>query len=182
MKSTGIIRHIDDLGRIVIPKEIRRTLRIYENDSLELFIDNGNVVFRKFSPLHNALETNAGRICRAIANESKCKNVVICDMDKVIGLSDAKLPLYGGTITDKLRTLMKGQEIYTPSNDEKIHPMESFNQYTINVVAPIAHDGVCYGAIVLMNDITSADETSSDSLDIALVKVMAEFLSSQVDI
>lgn len=50
MKSTGIVRRIDDLGRVVIPKEIRRTLNIREGDPLELFLDGGKVCFQKYIP------------------------------------------------------------------------------------------------------------------------------------
>ena len=52
MKATGIVRRIDDLGRVVIPKEIRRTLRIREGDPLEIFTDrDGEVIFKKYSPM-----------------------------------------------------------------------------------------------------------------------------------
>ena len=51
MRATGIIRRIDDLGRVVIPKEVRRQLRIREGDPLELFIENNSVVFQKYSPM-----------------------------------------------------------------------------------------------------------------------------------
>jgi AbrB family looped-hinge helix DNA binding protein len=51
MKATGIVRRIDDLGRVVIPKEIRRQMRIREGDPLEIFTENGYVCFRKYSPI-----------------------------------------------------------------------------------------------------------------------------------
>ena len=54
MKATGIVRRIDDLGRVVIPKEIRRTLRLREGDPLEIFTDReGGVILKKYSPLGN---------------------------------------------------------------------------------------------------------------------------------
>lgn len=73
MKATGIVRRIDDLGRVVIPKEIRRTLRIREGDPLEIFTEkDGEVIFKKYSPMGelgefatqicNSLGRNTGRI------------------------------------------------------------------------------------------------------------------------
>lgn len=57
MKSTGIIRRIDDLGRIVIPREIRRTMHIHEGDPLEIFTDDGAVLLRKYNPVITVLDT-----------------------------------------------------------------------------------------------------------------------------
>ena len=70
MKATGIVRRVDDLGRIVIPKEIRRTLRIREGDPLEIYTEkDGGVIFRKYSPMGDLLDF-AGQICESIAANS----------------------------------------------------------------------------------------------------------------
>lgn len=56
MKQTGIVRRIDDLGRVVIPKEIRRSLKIYEGDPMEIFVENGGVLFKKYEVIEGATE------------------------------------------------------------------------------------------------------------------------------
>ena len=66
MKATGIVRRIDDLGRVVIPKEIRRTMRIREGDPLEIFVSNeGEVIFKKYSPI-SELGSIAAQYCEVL--------------------------------------------------------------------------------------------------------------------
>ena len=83
MKATGIVRRIDDLGRVVIPKEIRRTMRIREGDPLEIFTDNdGEVIFKKYSPM-GELSQFAGDLAEVLCNTAGVP-VVVCDRDHVI--------------------------------------------------------------------------------------------------
>ena len=88
MKATGIVRRVDDLGRIVIPKEIRRTLRIREGDPLEIYTEkDGGVIFRKYSPMGD-LQPFAAQICEAIgANTGRI--AAVSDRDAIIALSGA---------------------------------------------------------------------------------------------
>ena len=85
MKATGIVRRIDDLGRIVIPKEIRRTLRLHEGDPMELYLENDGVLFKKYSPM-SSLGEQAAIVCRSLATVLRF-SVVICDMEEVLALS-----------------------------------------------------------------------------------------------
>lgn len=71
MKATGIVRRIDDLGRVVIPKEIRRTMRIREGDPLEIFVSNeGEVIFKKYSPI-SELGSIAGAVLRGTVPDGR---------------------------------------------------------------------------------------------------------------
>ena len=88
MKSTGITRRIDDLGRIVIPKEIRKNLKIKENEVLEIFINNDEIILKKFSPF-NDLEKVLSDYIKVI-NDMTGNDVIITDRDKVI-LSSKRL-------------------------------------------------------------------------------------------
>ena len=86
MKATGIVRRIDDLGRVVIPKEIRRTLRIREGDALEIFTDaQGGVIFKKYSPV-GEMSTFAGQYAEVL-NKVTNRPVVMCDRDHVIAVA-----------------------------------------------------------------------------------------------
>ena len=88
MKATGIVRRIDDLGRIVIPKEIRRTLRIKEGDPLEIFTDRqGEVIFKKYSPI-SELQSFAAEYAETLQRTSSMP-VFICDRDEIIAVSGA---------------------------------------------------------------------------------------------
>ena len=83
MKATGIVRRIDDLGRVVIPKEIRRTLRIREGDPLEIYTEkDGEVIFKKYSPMGDLTEF-AGRICESLHKNTGFP-AALCDRDTVI--------------------------------------------------------------------------------------------------
>lgn len=86
MKATGIVRRIDDLGRIVIPKEIRRTMRIKEGDPLEIFVDReGEVILKKYSPI-SALSDFAKEYADSLS-ETLGTTVLICDRDIIIAVS-----------------------------------------------------------------------------------------------
>lgn len=92
MKATGIVRRIDDLGRVVIPKEIRRTLKIREGDSLEIFLEKDCVCFQKYSAL-GSLSDKTLRIALAMAKNSGLRPIAIYDRNtKLRGLED--FPLY----------------------------------------------------------------------------------------
>ena len=83
MKATGIVRRIDDLGRVVIPKEIRRTQRIREGDPLEIFISaDGEVSFKKYSPI-GGLSTMAAQ-CADVLSKNIGMTVLICDREQII--------------------------------------------------------------------------------------------------
>ena len=88
MKATGIVRRIDDLGRVVIPKEIRRTLRIREGDPLEIYTEkDGGVIFRKYSPMGD-LQDFAAQICESIGKNTG-RIAAVADRDSIIALSGA---------------------------------------------------------------------------------------------
>ena len=93
MKATGIVRRIDDLGRVVIPKEIRRTMRIREGDPLEIYTDrDGEVIFKKYSPM-GELGTFAGELAEALSRTAGL-SCAICDRDAVIAAAGGKKPIY----------------------------------------------------------------------------------------
>ena len=99
MKATGIVRRIDDLGRVVIPKEIRRTMRIREGDPLEIYTDkDGGVIFRKYS-LMGALADFAGQLCETL-NRTCGRVTVICDREP----GEPALPLCAGQDRPALST------------------------------------------------------------------------------
>ena len=86
MKATGIVRRVDSLGRVVIPKEIRHTLRIREGTALEIYTDkDGGVTFRKYSPLGD-LQELAGQVCEAIHRNTGCI-AAVCDTDTIVAVS-----------------------------------------------------------------------------------------------
>ena len=112
MKATGIVRRIDDLGRVVIPKEIRRTMRIREGDPLEIYTDrDGEVIFKKYSPM-GELGTFVGELAEALSRTAGL-SVAICDRDAVIAAAGgAKKDIFEKSISSDLENLMEQRHIY----------------------------------------------------------------------
>ena len=113
MKATGVVRRIDDLGRIVIPKEIRRTLRIKEGDPIEIFTDKeGEVILKKYSPIGELSEFATG-YAETLA---KTTGHIACitDKDSVIAVSGgSKKEFLEKAISPELEKLIENKEVYT---------------------------------------------------------------------
>ena len=112
MKATGIVRRIDDLGRVVIPKEIRRTMRIREGDPLEIYTDrDGEVIFKKYSPIG---ELNAFAAQYADTLHKTCElDVIICDRDAVIAAAGVPRRDYADKqLSEELEKIIEGRSMY----------------------------------------------------------------------
>lgn len=151
MKATGIVRRIDDLGRVVIPKEIRRTLRIREGDPLEIYTDkDGEVIFKKYS-LMGDLQDVAGQICETIYKTTGCPTV-ITDRDTVIAVAGApKRELGERRISTPLESIMEGRQLYQYREGETEIPVteDGASKVTIALAAPILTEGDVMGCVVL---------------------------------
>ena len=118
MKATGIVRRIDDLGRVVIPKEIRRTLRIRESDPLEIFTDReGEIILKKYSPL-GAMGTFAKQYTESLAQVSGYI-AIIMDRDQVIAVSGGMKNSLGKSVSKELEKLVDNREIVIAAKGEK---------------------------------------------------------------
>ena len=112
MKATGIVRRIDDLGRVVIPKEIRRTMRIREGDPLEIYTEkDGEVIFKKYSPV-GELADFAAQICDSL-HRSTDAVAAVCDRDSVIAVAGGgKRELLSKPISPELERVMESRRFY----------------------------------------------------------------------
>lgn len=177
MKATGIVRRIDDLGRVVIPKEIRRTLRIREGDPLEIFTGNdGEVVFKKYSPM-GEMAAFVSDFALALSKETELA-VIICDRDRCIAVGGAsKRDLIEKSITEQLEKITEQRKVYTNENGEEIYAIEGCER-KICVATPIISAGDITGSIVLLEN--NGISIFSDA-DIKLVSVATHFLSSRTE-
>ena len=146
MKATGVVRRIDDLGRIVIPKEIRRTLHIKEGDPLEIFTDKeGEVILKKYSPIGELSEFATGYA----ETLSKTTGHIACitDKDSVIAVSGgSKKEFLEQSLSPELEKIMENKEIYTSKeNNELAVPITQNDnkerRYNSQVIYPIISDG-----------------------------------------
>ena len=179
MKATGIVRRVDDLGRIVIPKEIRRTLRIREGDPLEIYTEkDGGVIFRKYSPMGD-LQDFAAQICESIgANTGRI--AAVADRDSIIALSGApKRELIDKPNSQELDKLMEQRKNYRYQPGESlIKATEGSDKYHLGVAAPILSQGDLMGCVMLL---LGEDRASMQEHDLKLAQTVAGFLGKQME-
>ena len=177
MKATGIVRRIDDLGRVVIPKEIRRTMRIREGDPLEIYTDtSGEVIFKKYSPI-GELSLSAMQYADAVAASSDL-SIVICDRDHCVAAAGiSKKEVIERRVTPELEEIMESRKIAVFNAQEDRFALEGVNK-KICVAAPIIAAGDICGAVVLLasDKIEEANET-----DIKIATIAASFLAKQME-
>ncbi len=178
MKATGIVRRIDDLGRVVIPKEIRRTMRIRDGDPLEIYTEkDGEVIFKKYSPM-GELSSFAGQMCETLSKSTGLP-VVITDRDTVIAVwGVSKRELFGKVITPELEGIMEGRQIYRRAAGERaVEPAEGAEKYAVTVAAPILAEGDVMGCVLFLAE---GDGTAGE-VEYKLAQTVAGFLGKQME-
>ena len=178
MKATGIVRRIDDLGRIVIPKEIRRSFRIKEGDPLEIFTDaEGEVIFKKYSPIGEL--SNFASQYAEVLHKIGGLPIAIMDNDHVVAASGiSKREILERRVTKNLEELMENRAIHI-TNDKipSVNAIEGYDRKA-NIVYPIIYGGDVSGAVCMMED---ENHTLPSESDIKLVQVAAAFLGKQME-
>ena len=184
MKATGVVRRIDDLGRIVIPKEIRKTLRIKEGDPLEIFTDKeGEVILKKYSPIGELSEFASG-YAETLA---KTTGHIACitDKDTVIAVSGgSKKEFLEQNLSQELEQLMEDKEIYTSKENNEVSIPVTKNdnrerKYNSQVVYPIISQGDVIGSVILLS---KEPNIKMGDTELKVVQSAAGFLGSQMDI
>ena len=184
MKATGVVRRIDDLGRIVIPKEIRRTLRIKEGDPLEIFTDReGQVILKKYSPIGELSEFATGYA----ETLSKTTGHIACitDKDSVIAVSGgSKKEFLEQSLSHELEKVLENKEIYTSKENNEIALPITQNdnkerRFNSQVIYPIISDGDVIGSVILLS---KEQNKKMGDVELKVVQSAAGFLSSQMDI
>lgn len=179
MKATGIVRRIDDLGRVVIPKEIRRTLRIREGDPLEIYTDrNGEVILKKYSPI-GELGNFAQEYSESLSQTAKTISL-ICDRDNVIAASGSgKKDFMDKKISFQIEKIMQ-QRKSVSTNDGKyqILAQQGEPNYDVKVISPIIAHGDPIGAVILLGENRSDLSVNEGML---LTNTGALFLGKQME-
>ena len=173
MKATGIVRRIDDLGRVVIPKEIRRTMKIREGAPLEIFTDaGGSVIFRKYSQVGE--ESGAAtQMCEAMYKTSG-RSCAICDLDSVVAASGPhKRELDGKALAPELEQAMQQRQLITrPRGGLEV----ASGAPAACVAAPIIAGGDLCGCVLMMEAETPPTET-----DVKAAQLAATFFGKQME-
>jgi AbrB family transcriptional regulator (stage V sporulation protein T) len=181
MKATGIVRRIDELGRVVIPKEIRRTLRIREGDPLELFTDRDELMLKKYSPIAS-VERFAEGTAKSLNEQSGCL-AAICDTDSVLSAyGTGKKSLLGKTVSAKIGEVMTSRRSYLANKAESgdVLPVteDSEGEFTAQIVVPIVANGDCLGAVILLS---SEEGAVLESSAVKLARLTADIIANQFE-
>jgi AbrB family transcriptional regulator (stage V sporulation protein T) len=185
LKATGIVRRIDDLGRVVIPKEIRRTLRIREGDPLEIFTDReGEVILKKYSPIGEL-----GDFAKEYADslhDSVNHITCIADRDAIIAVAGAPKKEYmDKSVSPALEKIMEERKtVLVEKTSEKnyiritIDEEEGKPKYSSQVVTPIIAEGDPIGAVILLS---KAPDIVMGDLEVKVAETAAGFLARQME-
>ena len=178
MKATGIVRRIDDLGRVVIPKEIRRTMRIREGDPLEIYTErDGEVIFKKYSPM-GELNEFAGQICDSLFRTTGA-TALICDRDGVIAVSgSAKKELIDKAISHQLEEIMEKRGLFRAEIRVSQPICEGIGEHCISVAAPIVSAGDVLGCVVFS---AAKNESPHGDTELKLAQAVSSFLGKQME-
>lgn len=179
MKATGIVRRIDDLGRVVIPKEIRRTMRIREGDPLEIYTSrDGEVIFKKYSLL-GGVEEFAAQLCETL---SKSTGLIcaVSDRDTIIAVAGGgRRELLGKNLAPELDQVMESRKIYQwTAGTQALAVCDGSDKLTAAVAAPILSEGDLLGLVLLITQDTSIPTGESEY---KLAQTIASFLGKHME-
>ncbi len=181
MKATGIVRRIDELGRVVIPKEIRRTLRIREGDPLEIFTEKDELTLKKYSPIAT-LEGFSESAAKSL-NELSGYLSAICDTDEILhAFGEGKKELCGKTLSHAIEKILKDRRSYLANACEggEILPVTISDELklTAQIIVPIVSGGDCLGAVMLFSNEEGA---KIENGAVKLCQLTANILANQFD-
>lgn len=176
MKATGIVRRIDDLGRIVIPKEIRRTLRIRESDPLEIFTDReGEIILKKYSPI-GEMRTFAIQYAESMALNTE-HIVIITDRDQVIAAAGGKKDLLNKSLTKDFENILENRML-VKENTKGIRITDIDTERNSKIIQPIICEGDVIGAVVVMGKDEAAKLSETE---VKIAAIAANFLGRQME-
>lgn len=183
MKATGIVRRIDDLGRVVIPKEIRRTMRIREGDPLEIYTDReGEVIFKKYSPI-GELSLFASQYAETLHRVGNL-SIVICDRDAVIACAGVPRRDHAEKqLSPELEAIAEARSFYELSEGETPVPVtRESGSWQVGCAMPIISGGDLVGCVASVFDPNAnARDRSDREVESKLVLTAAGFLGRQME-
>lgn len=181
MKATGIVRRIDDLGRVVVPKEIRRTLRIREGDPLEIYTDReGEIILKKYSPI-GELGQFAKQYADSLA-QTTGHVIAISDKDQFVAAAgSAKKELLTKSITHELEALINERESLLAAKEDKNFirvASDDETDYTYQVIWPIISEGDAIGSVLILS---KEPKIKFGEVENKLACTAASFLGKQME-
>ena len=175
MKSTVVVRRVDDLGRIVIPKEIRQTLRIRDGESLEIFVDREMIALKKFSKMSDMDDVSKQLV--DIINAAINKTVLVTDRDKFIaGAGPLKKKYFEANISHYLEGVMRNRESIVFNNVQNISLVEGDIEKLASIIVPIIMNGDVMGLVLVLSE-----KSDIGQLEEKMATVAAQFLGKHIE-
>ncbi len=177
MECKGIVRRVDELGRIVLPREMRKTLNIREGTKLEIgVVDGTKLLLSKYSDMVS-LKEYSDAVASAISVSVE-HDILISDMEKI--LSSSKKKYIGKDFTDEIQELIYKKEIVIKKQDDGSEMLEFFyntpNEYSCQLIVPIVKDGDAIGSISIL----ATENTCFDDSAVKICKAFSKYLSDQI--
>ena len=176
MKATGVVRRIDELGRIVIPKEIRKNLRIRDGESIEIFTDSLNQIILKKYSLSEDYTLIIKSYIESIYSILK-KDILVTDRDNFIAVSgDIKKNYDQKNISNYLLNLISNRESVKSETFEKLELINGSNLDCSYIINPILSNGECIGLLIILSN-----EEKISSIDEKVIQVASQFLGKYIE-
>ncbi len=172
MKSTGVVRRIDELGRIVIPKEIRKNLRIKNGDSLEIFLDDEAIILKKYSQIES-LEMIAENYVETF-NQVMKHNIIVTDRDKVIAIAgNLKKKFFGKPISEFTDRSIERRDSFVERQKKNVSFIEDNEEFCYFSFSSIVNNGDAIGAVIILStEIPITD--SEEKMAIILSRILSK--------
>lgn len=155
MKATGVVRRIDDLGRIVIPKEIRRSFKINEGDSLEIFVDNNSIILKKYSLLDDMVDISLDLVDSVFKIYQK--NIIITDKEKVIAATKGIMKeYYNREVSSLIKEKIENRSEYLFDDTNMI--IVDGQKTSSSFLVPILADSDSLGSVIIIDDIINEED------------------------
>lgn len=176
MKATGVVRRIDELGRIVIPKEIRKTMHIKEGESIEIFIDGDqSIILKKYSAIKN-LSDFAQYFTDSIYDFLK-NSIIITDTESVIAVSGPlKKELNGKLLSDNMLSIIQKRESIVEKNKKKIELTNHYSFEGSYMIHPIVNSGDVIGLVIFLSN-----ESQVGEIEKKVVQIASQFFSKYLE-
>lgn len=173
MKTTGVIRRIDELGRIVIPKEIRKNMRIKNGDTLEVFVDSNDIILKKYSPIEGLEEVAKKYV--DIFNQVINHSIIITDRDKVIAMAgNLKKDYLGMEISEFCERSIERRDSFVERQKKSFEFVNGISEYGYYSFSSIINNGDALGAVIIISNdfpIVEADEKQA----VILSKILSKY-------
>ena len=181
MKNTGIVRRIDELGRIVIPKEIRGTLRLHVGTQMEIYTNtNGEIILKKHSAITD-IYAIAESFCQALVGSVANSNILICDTSTVVAATNgAKKDYVNKPLTKDIESFIMGRKSYILNTNQKLTTYPIFegdkSTYTGQIIVPIVASSDVVGAVVYISE-----KEDFSTTDVKMANIVATLLAASLE-